>query len=116
MKCTNTTAALLLLLGTTTPACAQTQAANHAQPADSPQGRISDARCTASFGSGHTFHVSQSEHEHRRFPYSGLLFGFIDPWPVGWGYGDNVWVMFVDGGYYMCDLIHPRVRISIDAL
>jgi len=94
----------------------RTQAANHTQPANSSHGRISDAHYTASFGSGHTFHVSQGDYEHRRFQYGGYSFGFVDPWPVGWGYGDDVYVVFVDGGYYMYDPIHPGVRISINVL
>ena len=51
--------------------------------------------------------------EHRRFQYGGYSFGFIDPWPVGWGYSDDVYVVYVDGGYYMYDPVHPGVRIAI---
>jgi type IV secretory pathway VirB10-like protein len=76
-------------------------------------GRISDDHYAASFGSGHRFHVSQSDYEHRRFQYGGYSFGFIDPWPVGWGYSDDVYVVYVDGGYYMYDPVHPGVRIAI---
>jgi hypothetical protein len=76
-------------------------------------GRISDDHYAASFGSGHRFHVSQSDYEHRRFQYGGYSFGFIDPWPVGWGYSDDVYVVYVDGGYYMYDPVHPGLRIAI---
>jgi hypothetical protein len=75
--------------------------------------RISDDHYAASFGSGHRFHVNQSDYEHRRFQYGGYSFGFVDPWPVGWSYSDNVYIVYVDGGYYMYDPIHPGVRISI---
>jgi len=77
-------------------------------------GRISDSHYAASFGSGHRFHVSKSDYEHRRFQYGGYSFGFVDPWPVGWGYSDDVYVVYVDGGYYMYDPVHPGVRISIN--
>jgi len=76
-------------------------------------GRISDDHYAASFGSGHRFHVNQSDYEHRRFRYGGYSFGFVDPWPLGWSYSDDVYVVYVDGGYYMYDPIHPGVRISI---
>jgi cbb3-type cytochrome oxidase subunit 3 len=76
-------------------------------------GRISDDHYAASFGSGHRFHISQSDYQHRRFQYGGYSFGFIDPWPVGWGYSDDVYVVYVDGGYYMYDPVHPGVRIAI---
>jgi len=76
-------------------------------------GRISDDHYAASFGSGHRFHISQSDYQHRRFQYGGYSFGFIDPWPVGWGYSDDVYVVYVDGGYYMYDPVHPGLRIAI---
>jgi hypothetical protein len=76
-------------------------------------GRISDDHYAASFGSGHRFHISQSDYEHRRFQYGGYSFGFIDSWPVGWGYSDDVYVVYVDGGYYMYDPVHPGLRIAI---
>jgi hypothetical protein len=76
-------------------------------------GRISDAHYAASIGSGHRFQVNQSDYEHRRFQYGGYSFGFIDPWPVGWSYSDDVYVVYVFGGYYMYDPVHPGLRISI---
>ena len=97
----------------------QSQArARQSQPAGGNRGnyahgRISDDHYAASFGSGHRFHVSRGDYEHRRFEYGGYSFGFIDPWPVGWGYDDDVYVVYVDGGYYMYDPVHPGMRISI---
>jgi hypothetical protein len=79
-------------------------------------GRISDSHYAASFGAEHRFHVSQGDYEHRRFQYGGYSFGFVDPWPVGWGYSDDVYVMYVDGGYYMYDPVHEGVRISINIM
>jgi hypothetical protein len=79
-------------------------------------GRISDAHYSASFGAEHRFHVSRGDYEHRRFQYGGYSFGFVDPWPVGWGYSDDVYVMYVDGGYYMYNPVHQGVRISINIM
>ena len=82
----------------------------------SQHGRISEAHYASSFGSGHSFHVSRGQYDSRRFNYGGYSFGFIDPWPIGWGYSDNVYVVYTDGGYYMYDNVHPGLRISISIL
>ncbi len=85
-------------------------------PGSGDHGRISDDHYRASFGSGHNFHVNQGDYDHRRFDYGGYSFGFIDPWPVGWGYTDNVYVVYDDGAYYMYDVVHPGIRISVNIL
>jgi hypothetical protein len=85
-------------------------------PGSGDHGRISDDHYRASFGSGHNFHVNQGDYDHRRFDYGGYSFGFIDPWPVGWGYTDNVYVVYDDGAYYMYDVVHPGIRISVSIL
>ncbi len=79
-------------------------------------GRISDAHYSASFGSGHNVPVSQGDYNNHRFNYGGYSFGFIDPWPVGWYYTDGVYVVYDGGGYYMYDVVHPGVRISVNFL
>ena len=79
-------------------------------------GRISEDHYAAHFGSRHSFHVSRGDYDHRRFWYGGYQFGFIDPWPIGWGYSDDVYVEYGDGGYYMYNRVQPGVRISIDIL
>lgn len=100
---------------------ARTEARPAAQPraqtqAVSTHGRISNAHYASSFGRGHTFHVSEGDYRNRRFQYGGYSFGFLDPWPVGWGYSDPVYVVYVDGGYYMYDPVHVGMRISINIL
>ena len=79
-------------------------------------GRISDAHYRASFGDSHRFHVSEGDFRNHRFQWGGYSFGFIDPWPAGWLYTDDVYVDYVDGGYYMFDVAHPGIRISINIL
>jgi hypothetical protein len=77
-------------------------------------GRISDDHYASNFGSEHRFHVNRREYDDRRFYYGGYSFGFVDPWPVEWGYDDDVYVVYADDGYYMYDRVHPGVRISIN--
>ena len=94
---------------------AQQQQASRAQPA-AGHGSIPDARFRASFGSGHTFHVNRSEFAGgaRRFQYGGYWFALVEPWPVAWLYTDNVYVDFLNGGYVLCDPVHPGVYLSIN--
>ncbi len=79
-------------------------------------GSIPEARFHASFGSGHTFHVNRSEFANGsgRFQYGGYWFNALNPWPVGWLYSDAVYVDYLNGGYFLCDPIHPGVYISIN--
>jgi outer membrane biosynthesis protein TonB len=108
------------------PAQQQPQRAQAAQQASGTQragtqqagthGRIPDDRFRASFGSSHTFHVSRSQFagSSRRFQYGGYWFAAVDPWPVGWLYTDSVYVDYRNGGYFLCDPIHPGVFLSIN--
>jgi flagellar motor protein MotB len=79
-------------------------------------GSIPEAKFRSSFGSGHTFHVNRSEFANGsgRFQYGGYWFNVVDPWPVGWLYTDNVYVDYLNGGYFLCDPVHPGVYISIN--
>jgi hypothetical protein len=79
-------------------------------------GRIDNAHYSRSFGSGHSFHVNRGDYDRHRFAYGGYNFGFGAPWPVGWGYDDDVYVVYTDGGYYMYDRVHPGLRLSINIL
>jgi hypothetical protein len=86
----------------------------NARPAPHAHGRISDAHYRASFGSEHRFHVSRGDYEHHMFRYGGYQFRFVDPWPRAWAYSDPVYVVYVDGGYYMYDPVHPGIRITLN--
>ena len=79
-------------------------------------GRISNAHYANRFGRGHSFHVNRRDYNQRRFQYGGYAFGFVDPWPIQWGYSDDVYVVYSDDGYYMYNRIHPGLRISINIL
>jgi hypothetical protein len=78
-------------------------------------GRIPDDRFRASFGRGHTFHVSRTDFvgRSRRFQYGGFWFAMVNPWPVEWLYTDSVYVDYMNGEYFLCDPIHPGVYLSI---
>ena len=48
------------------------------------------------------------------FQYGGYSFVLVDPWPVGWAYSDDCYIDYVDGEYFLFDLVHPGVRIALD--
>jgi hypothetical protein len=90
-----------------------TQHEQQAQRADNH--RIPDDRFHANFGREHVFIINRPViiEGQPRFQYGGYWFGFSQPWPVGWLYTDNVYVDFVDGGYYLYNPFHPGIRIVI---
>ena len=78
-------------------------------------GRIPDARFKANFGREHTFRVSQSEYSGgRRFQYGGYWFGFVDSWPSNWLYTQDVFVVEINGVYYLCNPMFPGVNVALD--
>jgi hypothetical protein len=91
------------------------QQQQHSQPTQHANGgRIPDDRYQANFGREHTFRVSQSDYSSRRFQYSGYSFGFVDPWPSNWLYTQNVFVVYIDGVYYLCNPMYPGVNIALN--
>jgi len=90
----------------------------HAQPvqhaAGNGGGRIPDDRYRANFGQEHRFHVNQGDYDRdRRFQYGGYWFGFVDPWPSNWLYTQDVFVVEIDGVYYLCNASYPGVNIAL---
>ena len=80
--------------------------------------RIPDDRFRANFGREHVFVISQPVMVggYSRFQYGGFWFGFVQPWPVGWYYTDDVYVDYVDGGYYLYNPYYPDARVSISVV
>jgi len=76
-------------------------------------GRIPADKFKASFGQQHTFRVSQGDYNNRRFQYGGYSFGFVDPWPSNWLYTQNVYVIEIDGVYYLCNASFPGVNLVL---
>jgi hypothetical protein len=138
------TAVLFLFLGTTAPAYAQheehaqeakpaehaqqqqhaqqAKPAQHAQQAqrvgDNRGGRIPDDRFRAHFGRDHRFRINRPTivAGYPRFQYGGYWFGFVDPWPADWYYTDDVYVEYIDGGYYLYNPVRPGIRIAISVV
>jgi hypothetical protein len=100
----------------------QAMATQRAQPAlrlsARGSGRIPDDRFRANFGSGHNFHMGNPVlvGGYSRFQYGGFWFGFVQPWPVGWYYTDDVYIDYVDGGYYMFNPYYPGARFSLSVV
>ena len=80
--------------------------------------RIPDDRFRANFGAEHVFVINQPVivGGFSRFQYGGFWFGFENPWPEGWYYTDNVYVDYIDGGYYLCNPYYPGARVGISVV
>ena len=82
------------------------------------QGRIPDDRFRANFGRGHEFRIGSPRmvDGYSRFQYGGFWFGFVQPWPNGWYYTDDVYIDYIDGEYFVFDPYYPGVRIAISVV
>jgi outer membrane biosynthesis protein TonB len=76
-------------------------------------GRIPDDRYQANFGREHAFRVNQGDYRDRRFQYGGYSFEFVDSWPANWLYTQDVFVVYIDGVYYLCNPMYPGVNIAL---
>jgi hypothetical protein len=96
----------------------QEQRAPEAKPGKQEQhaggGRIPDDRYKANFGREHTFRVSQGDFRSGRFQYGGYWFGFGGAWPSNWLYTQDVYVIEIDGMYYLCNPMYPGVNLVIN--
>ncbi len=86
--------------------------------------RIPDVYFSSYYGSGHSFRVYglpfMEVGGFPRFQYGGYWFSVVDPYPEFWGADwyqtDDVYVVYVDNGYYLYDSRYPGrpgVAISI---
>jgi hypothetical protein len=73
--------------------------------------RIPDDKFRANFGREHRFHFQRGWGQH--FEYGGFGFVLAQPWPAAWSYDDYVYVDFIDGQYYLVDVVHPEARILV---
>jgi len=91
----------------------------NAKPGDKSSGqragRIPDDKFRASFGRQHTVVINRPTivEGQPRFQSGGYWFTIVDPWPAGWAYTDECYIDYVDGEYFLFDLLHPGVRIAI---
>lgn len=100
----------------------QAEATQRAQPelrlSARGSGRIPDERFRSNFGREHEFRIGNPVlvGGYSRFQYGGYWFGFVEPWPAGWYYTDDVYIDYVDGGYYMYDPYYPGARFAISVV
>jgi hypothetical protein len=85
----------------------------HAQPAEHRGGRIPADRYQANFGRDHRFRVSQGDYSNHRFQYGGYSFGFVGGWPSNWLYTQDVYVVEINGVYYLCNAAYPGVNVEL---
>ena len=83
------------------------------QRAGNSGGRIPDDRFRANFGREHSFRVSEGDYRGHRFQYGGYWFGFVDPWPSNWLYTQDVFVVEINGVYYLCNPMYPGVNVAL---
>jgi hypothetical protein len=76
---------------------------------------IPDEKFRASFGRQHKVVINRPViiEGAPRFQYSGYWFEIVDPWPAEWLYTDDCYIDYVDGEYFLFDLLHPGVRIAL---
>ncbi len=83
--------------------------------------RVPDARFRRNFGPKHGFRIGRLPFQvlsgEPRFQYRGYWFSLVDPWPEYWGNDwydtDDVYVMYVDNGYYLFNRRYPQTGIAI---
>lgn len=84
--------------------------------------RIPDARYRRYFGRDHGFRIHGLPFlvvgGYPRFQYQGYWFSPVDPWPEYWANNwydtDDVYVTYVDNGYYLFNHRYPDVGIAIN--
>jgi hypothetical protein len=76
---------------------------------------IPDDKFRQQFGRQHTVVIRQPVivEGQPRFQYSGYWFVIVDPWPADWAYTDDCYIDYVNGEYFLFDLLHPGVRIAL---
>jgi hypothetical protein len=83
---------------------------------------IPEERFRAHFGRGHCFRIHEVPvvvvERYPRFQFGGFWFSLVDPWPESWSptwyRTDEVYVDYVNDGYYLYNRQHPGVSIAIN--
>jgi hypothetical protein len=83
--------------------------------------RIPDERFQGYFGRDHAFRIYGLPFlvvgGYPRFQYDGFWFSMVDPWPDYWASDwydtDDVYVLYVDNGYYLFNQRYPNVGIAV---
>src|SRR5882724_5620350 len=87
------------------------QRAGEQPKASRPPGKsahIPEEKFRANFGREHHFKVSRPVVVEGRpqFVYSGYTLVFVDPWPADWAYSDDCYVEYIDGEYFLFNVLH----------
>lgn len=89
------------------------QRAENGRPAGKG-GHIPDDKFRSQFGRGHHFNArSVIVSGQPQFQYGGYTFSLIDAWPADWAYTDDCYIDYVDGEYFLFDVLHPGVRVAV---
>jgi hypothetical protein len=76
--------------------------------------RIPDDKFRAHFGRSHTFSAKTVIVSGQpQFQYGGYSFQLVDAWPGDWAYTDECYIDYIDGEYFLFDLLHPGVRVAV---
>ncbi len=87
---------------------------DHAHPANDRGGRIPDKQFHAHFGQQHHFRAQGVIVAGQpRFQYGGYSFQLVQAWPAGWAYTDDCYIDYIDGQYFLIDLLHPGIEIPL---
>jgi hypothetical protein len=92
------------------------QSGQEAQRAGNQRGaRIPDDKFRSHFGRQHKFAIHQTTTVQGRpgFQYGGYSFIIVDAWPADWAYTDECYVDYIDGEYFLFDLLHPGVQVAL---
>ena len=83
--------------------------------------RVPDTRFRRYFGPQHGFRINRYPFRvvsgAPRFRYHGYWVTLVDPWPEywrdNWYETDDVYVSYVDNGYYLYNRQHPNVGVAV---
>jgi hypothetical protein len=83
--------------------------------------RIPDNRFRGYFGQNHGFRIEGLPFMvvggYPRFEYEGYWLSVVDPWPANWDSdwydNDEVYIVYVDNGYYLYNRSYPGVGIAV---
>jgi hypothetical protein len=92
------------------------KAAKQAQRTSGQGGsHIPDDKFRAHFGRQHTFVVNHvtTVGGQPQFQYGGYSFTMVEAWPMGWAYTDQCYIDYIDGEYFLFDLLHPGVQVAL---
>jgi hypothetical protein len=77
-------------------------------------GHIPDDRFHSQFGREHRFNArGVIVRGQPQFQYGGYSFELIDAWPSEWSDSDDYYIDYIDGDYYLIDLVHPGIRLAV---